>query len=83
MLPQLLPLLWIHNAELQWRQWNIQDLAVLIAVGIQHKMTSPILFKLLFKYFDPVSDAAGHQLAKDNRYCTCIAKCADKVYDVL
>ena len=56
---------------------------MLIAVGIQHKMTSPILFKLLFKYFDPVSDAAGHQLAKDNRYCICIAKCTDKVYDVL
>jgi len=27
----------------------------MIAVGIQHKMTSPSVFVLLFKYFDPVN----------------------------
>jgi len=44
-----------HNTELQWREWSLVDVAVLIAVGIQHKMTTPNLFILLFKYFDPVS----------------------------
>lgn len=44
---------WIQHTELQYRHWNVVDLAVMIAVAIHHKMTSPTVFKLLFKYFDP------------------------------
>ena len=44
----------VDHTELQWRRWTVLDLAVMIAVGMQHKMSSPSVFVLLFKYFDPV-----------------------------
>lgn len=45
----------VDLAELQWRRWTVFDLAVMIAVGVQHRLASPSVFVLLFKYFDPVS----------------------------
>jgi len=44
----------VDHTELQWRRWTVLDLAVMIAVGVQHKMSSPSVFVRLFKYFDPV-----------------------------
>lgn len=57
------------SIELQWRKWRLLDIAVLIAVGIQHKTTSAVLFTLLFKYFDPVSDQSDGVIVIQYCYC--------------
>ena len=45
----------LKGNNLQWRDWTLDDLSLLMAVYVVHCRLSSFNLVLLFEYFDPVS----------------------------